>query len=684
MATCKNTTTSSGVFTAIQNLVNETPAPAIVSVSYGECEAANGAASNLAFLDAYQQGAAEGVSIFVSAGDLNAAGCDEGRTHAVSGVGVSGLASTPYNVAVGGTDFADSFVGLSSSYWSANNTAAFGSALSYVPEIPWNDSCASELVGLYAGYSTTYGSSGSCNNLSSTYLDLVGGSGGPSGCATGAPASGDVVGGTCAGYAKPSWQSGVLGNPSDGVRDLPDVSFFASNGIWGHYYVFCYSDPTSGRGGAACSGAPSGWSGAGGTSFASPIMAGVQALINQQTGSRQGNPNTRLYELATAQYGLSPSGCDSNNGFFVDSKCVFNDVTLGDNDVPCSGAANCYRPSGPYGVMSTSDTSYLPAYGSNKGWDFTAGLGSVNVNSLVSNWSAAQTHWFEAGVGDFNGDGFSDVLGRAYNGNMQIWLVHGATATPTIVAQQNVAAGWSVAGVGDFNGDGISDILWRYTDGSVMIWLMNADGSTQSSTNLGPVPLSQAIVGVGLFNADKYADILWRNADGSLVIWEMSGAAVLNTVAITEVLPPTWTVLGVGDFNGDGVSDILWRYVDGSVAVWLMNNTPEVKAQGASIALSLDYSFAGLGDFNKDKYADILWRNADGTILIWEMKSTKMLAAVGPQPPQANSFITAVGDFNGDGYADILWRNSASELVIAWFMQNGVTQTTSTYAASPP
>ena len=60
----------------------------------------------------------------------------------------------------------------------------------------------------------------------------------------------------------------------------------------GHYYVFCWSDTANG--GAACTGAPSSWSGAGGTSFASPIMAGIQALVNQKTGKRQGQSQSRV------------------------------------------------------------------------------------------------------------------------------------------------------------------------------------------------------------------------------------------------------------------------------------------------------------------------------------------------------------------------------------------------------
>ena len=173
----------------------------------------------------------------------------------------------------------------------------------------------------------------------------------------------------------------MLGNPADGVRDIPDVSLFAANGVWGHYYVFCDSN------GGSCTGAPSSWPGAGGTSFASPILAGIQALVNQKNGGRQGNPNTVYYRLAREAYGSTGSSkCNSTNGNKIGSSCVFNDITLGDLDVNCTGTNNCYLPSGKNGVLSTSNSSYKPAYVSGLGWDFATGIGSVNAFNLVANW----------------------------------------------------------------------------------------------------------------------------------------------------------------------------------------------------------------------------------------------------------------------------------------------------------
>jgi uncharacterized repeat protein (TIGR01451 family) len=388
LASCHDSGTTFGGLIALQNLLNaSTTPPAIFSISYGECEALNGAAANAAYVSTYQEAVAEGVSVFVAAGDDGAAACDPKATAATHGIGVSGFASTPYNVAVGGTDFGDTYAGTQSSYWSSTNSATFGSALSYVPEIPWNDSCAGTLLANYYGYGVGYGTSGFCNNSPpAEYLTTVAGSGGPSGCATGSPAKKEVVGGSCTGTPKPSWQTGS-GVPSDGVRDLPDVALFAGNGIWAHYYVFCWSD-ASASGGEPCTGPPSGWSGAGGTSFAAPIMAGIQALVNQSSGGRQGNPNYVYYTLASSQ-GAAATNCDATEGNALATTCVFHDVTRGDMDVNCQRTNSCYLTSGTYGVLSTSSSSDVPAFAAAPGWDFATGLGSVNASNLVNAWSSA-------------------------------------------------------------------------------------------------------------------------------------------------------------------------------------------------------------------------------------------------------------------------------------------------------
>lgn len=385
VAACGNTRTTFGGFIAMENLVNGSTPPSIISISYGNCEAENGASSNASISSLYQQAVAEGISVFVAAGDEGAASCDAQLVTATHGIGVNGYASTPYNVAVGGTDFSDALDGTTGNYWNPTNTATYGSAQSYIPEIPWNDSCAGSLLSNYLGYTTVYGANGFCNSNKArrdNLVQVVAGSGGPSNCGTGAPFTYGIANGSCQGIAKPVWQTGLAGIPNDGVRDIPDVSLFAATGVWGHYYVYCYSDVENG--GVACTGAPSTWAGAGGTSFASPIMAGIQALVNQNAGGLQGNPNYTYYALAAS----APS--------------VFHSVTRGDIDVNCSGSENCFGSTGSVGygrggrgssgnatsgALSVSSTSFTPAFGTGASWNFATGIGSVDAYQLVMNWT---------------------------------------------------------------------------------------------------------------------------------------------------------------------------------------------------------------------------------------------------------------------------------------------------------
>jgi subtilase family serine protease len=339
----------------------------------------------------YQQAVAMGVSVFVATGDEGAASCDANKTVATHGIAVSGFASTPYNVAVGGTDFMDYYASqiggpATSTYWSANNSATFGSALSYVPEVPWDDSCANPLIWgtpavALGSYTQAYGTAGFCNStVGKTYFRTTGaGSGGPSTYSS-----------------QPSWQTGVTGLPatSGGARALPDVSLFAANGGFGNLLLYCLTDAN--QGGAPCTYTNDGdvmALAAGGTSFASPAMAGIQALIDQKMGGAQGNPNYTYYKLAAAEYGpRGSSRCNASSGTpaspsLPTAECIFNDVTLGSIDVNCTGT-NCYGSSGnTQGALSASSSGLVPAYGAGIGWDYATGLGTVNAYNLVTAWS---------------------------------------------------------------------------------------------------------------------------------------------------------------------------------------------------------------------------------------------------------------------------------------------------------
>jgi hypothetical protein len=305
---------------------------------------------------------------------------------------------------VGGTDFMAQYnsdvSGIPlSNYWSASNDPITkASALSYIPEIPWNDGCTSRLIysdPVNGGFTHSYGPDGFCNStLGQSFVIDVAGAGGPSTCFTGKPSIPGVVSGTCKGNPKPGYQFDVPGVPDDGLRDQPDLSLFASNGAWGSFYVQCFSDQS--QGGAPCTAKNDAiLEGGGGTSFSAPAMAGIQALINQKFG-RQGNANHVYYALARQQFkGADAAACNASrgDGELPASSCVFHDITRGDSDIPCGQNPDgkfydCFGAKGNViiGELSSSDTESEPAYPATAGYDLATGLGSIDATNLFNAW----------------------------------------------------------------------------------------------------------------------------------------------------------------------------------------------------------------------------------------------------------------------------------------------------------
>ena len=367
------TNTTAGTDLSALFIVDNNIAP-ILSESFGVCELFAGTAQNEFFNALWQQAAAEGMTAFVSSGDGSSAGCDNFHTATMAklGLAVNAIASTPYNVAVGGTDLFTIF--NPTTFWSLTNAPTTeASALSYMPELPWNNSCANPLFSL-AGFSVD--AVANCNNANlSPFLDIGGGGGGVSSCTV----SHGRDPSTCSGgYDKPSWQTGV-GVPTDGKRDLPDVSLFSGNGFLGQFYIFCEADLSPS---GACDLNPpfTDFTGAGGTSFAAPNFAGIMAMVDQKTNSRQGNANFVLYKLAA---GENLANCNSTGASLPAANCIFNDVTAGSIVVPCAaGSPNCNTEGQnvPIGVLT--------GYNAGVGYDLATGLGTVNAANLVNNWSS--------------------------------------------------------------------------------------------------------------------------------------------------------------------------------------------------------------------------------------------------------------------------------------------------------
>jgi len=276
----------------------------ILSISYGLCEASWGPAILATYNQTLAQANAQGQTVISSSGDAGATDCD------VSGVATEGLnvdfpGSSPYVTSAGGTQFSGD-VNSPSTYWNATNGTGSGSAISYIPEIPWNETTPSAAL-------------------------TAGGAGG---------------GGASAFFAKPAWQTGT-GVPADASRDVPDFSFNAAALHDG--YLVCSSgdgttEPACTNGFVSSNNLVNVF---GGTSFVAPSFAGVLALVEQHLGNTTGlgNVGPILYGFLTGPTYTS----------------VFHDITTGNNSIPCAqGTLNC--PTGsPIGFNAT--TGYDQASG---------------------------------------------------------------------------------------------------------------------------------------------------------------------------------------------------------------------------------------------------------------------------------------------------------------------------------
>src|SRR5271156_4264598 len=404
-AGCTEITSGGGVNAALTAAIDPSsgsPIAPVLSMSYGACEAE---AENLESL--LQQGNAEGITILNSAGDQGAAACDFSPPNnavnppfspAVNGLAVDYPASSPEVTGVGGTSISlanDSYPSPASTYWSSTLGPNGGTALSYIPELPWNDDEA------FADYCHDPASGDDfCVNGNDTPdwvalpttataaevqadIWISAGGGGASNCFYENSANvclGAGAGPSGGGLAQPAYQQSlhVPGAPA-GVRYVPDVSLLASPDFPGYIYCTPQSQlvENSTNTESSCAGGIANAlnngtyvSAIGGTSASSPIFAGIVTLLNQSLGtSGLGNINPTLYTLAATP-----------------SKAVFHSITSGDNDVSCKSGT----PSGfPANVMCTS--SGMIGYSASNfdpttKYNLVTGLGSVDVSNLATLW----------------------------------------------------------------------------------------------------------------------------------------------------------------------------------------------------------------------------------------------------------------------------------------------------------
>ncbi len=488
--TAADTNLQSGLFLAINRALDDN-AVSILNVSFTGCEAFQGTTGNQFINGLWEQAASQGISVTVAAGDAGSAGCDNFDTQqqAQDGLQVNGLASTPFNIAVGGTDFNFSSANFTT-YVSPNNSANFTSALGYIPELPGNASTS--VNGLLSANVPFVDSNGDTN--------IGAASGGASSCILPQyDVNGNLIGcgfssGTLTGWPKPSWQTGgSLNIPADGVRDLPDLSLFAAFGQEPATWLVCWTVTESGQT-VSCAPDASGnfeFFGIGGTSAAAPAFAGMLALVSQsQGGARLGQANYVLYNLANqaSVYGSA-----------------FHDVTTGNNSVYCvANSPDC------------GTNLFETGYNAGVDYDQASGLGSVDVTQLINDWTMAT---FTPSTTSFTING----------GTAPVSITHGQAVTLSATVAASGAAGTPTGDV-------------------AIVSNANQQADTYNSNWLTTATLASGTTGPQSFtNLPGGTYSVWANYGGDITF-----AQSQSTPAIQVTVAKENSVLNLFGENGSG------------------------------------------------------------------------------------------------------------------------------------
>ncbi len=486
------------VFDSLQYAVDERIAP-IISMSYGACETEFSSSEYSTLNSILAQAATQGQTVIAASGDNGSTDCYgvKGLTPAQQkALAVDFPASSQYVTGLGGTEFPSVNVSSSNTtYWtSASGSDVIGSALSYIPEQVWNDDSSS------------------------------------SGIASGG-------GGVSTLTARPSWQTGVTGIPSGSYRLVPDISLSSSPENAG--YLYCSSDSSTGITGSCSKGFRDSnntyLTVAGGTSFASPIFAGMLAIINQKVNSTgQGVVNSTLYSLA------------SNSTTYASA---FHDITSGGNQC-AAGATYC----------TTSGTSQ---YAAATGYDQASGLGSIDLHNLLTAWPTssslqASATTLSAAIGapaSGASDGITITVASALpastttpTGTLSI-VVDGSTVASSLALTNGTATytfSSTTTGSHVIQATYSGDSVYAASSGTLTLAVGSSAGSlsksfTLSATNVGVSAGSSGTSTITINPANGYTGTIGWSVSGnssslSNTCYKLANATVSGTSSVTETM----------------------------------------------------------------------------------------------------------------------------------------------------
>lgn len=322
------------------------------------------------------------------------------------------------------------------------------------------------------------------------------------------------------------------------------------------------------------------------------------------------------------------------------------------------------------GTMLTVQASPYTNETNTDEWVLSNGRWSASINIGSYPGSDEQA----IGVGDFTGDGTEGVLWYNTNtGDVSEWQLSNGqwSASVDLGAHPGVngmepGPGWQVEGVGDFFGNGRSDVLWYNAgDNQTDIWELSSGGQWEASVSPGMLPgVGDEVAGIGNFFGNSTSDILWYNVQtGDTSDWDISNGQWAASEDLGAHPGSGWQIAGVGNFFGTGLDDVLWYNAGtGQTDVWELQNGQ----WAASTSLGshpTGYVVAGIGNFdgNANGTTGVLFYNqSSGDYDEWLIANGAWAGSVDLGAHPAGYQVAGVGNFTGNGTADVLFTQHAA------------------------
>lgn len=395
-------------------------------------------------------------------------------------------------------------------------------------------------------------------------------------------------GGVSTQWGVPAYQQSVPGVLNG--RTVPDISFNADPNTGYAIYV----------GG--------GWTNFGGTSPATPLWAGLTALVNSRRAAqglgRVGFLNPAIYQIGQANVpaNFHDIADGSSNGFYT--------------------AASGYDPATGWGTPTETLLNSLAAYGQpalHPQGATTAHVAWINTTGQLSLWSLNASDSFNyANYGPFDGwsltamaddkTGKTRILWNNISGQMSLWNLDTATGAYTH-AEYGPYPSYAATALA-IGSDNHPRILWNRTDGKLSLW--NVDGTGSFTYNdYGPYASYKA-AGLAI-GSDNHPRILWNRTDGKLSLWNVDGTGSFGYNDYGPYASYTATAIAVGT---DNHPRIFWNRTDGKLSLWNVDGTGSFGYNDYGPYPS--YTAAGIA-IGSDNHPRILWDRTDGKLSLWNV-----------------------------------------------------------------